>query len=91
MEMAAAVAQAYREFEAARMYPPGINTCEIVSILEQDVTHVVQTLANQLFFSMAEVAARRPETIDLIACQYAAIGIWLGIRARELMEADRPN
>ncbi len=83
MTLREAIIKANQELEAARMEPVPAKTTEIFEAL--DAEPVVDALARSLYLSMAEVAVRRPEMVNVIARQYLAIGIWMGRRAKELM------
>jgi hypothetical protein len=89
MTLRDALIKANQELEAARMEPVPAKTNEIFEAL--DAEPVVDALARSLYLSMAEIAVRRPEMVNVIARQYLAIGIWLGRRAGELQATSKTN
>ena len=92
MQLHEAIAKAHEELESSRLDAVPAKTVEIFDALEAASTEpVVDALARSLYFSLAEVATRRPETVNVLARQYLAIGIWIGRRVQELTQTRPVN
>jgi hypothetical protein len=83
-----AIQKAFDELEAARKEPSTsikLFTQEIFDSL--DTSPVADALAHALFMAMADTVTRRPEMINIAARTYLATCLWIGRRAKELMDA----
>jgi hypothetical protein len=88
MTLRDAIVRANQELDAARLEQLPTKTTDIFEALDDEP--VVDALARSLFFSLAELVTRRPEMVNVIARQYLAIGIWIGSRAKELLD-EKPK